>query len=292
MHNQRPQPGLEHLANVVGRAAGRQDLEASFVLATRDAAPRTETILSELGQFLEHNGWRAEVLVVDDGSCDDTARRAAALGQRFQNLQVLRHGSQRGFGEAMRTGTQVARGNQVFLSDVDEAIPLESLNRMRDCLRNSAPVVVASPLRDGPLLDRISDTAFHTIARMIMPVDKRHIRSSFRAFRRDGAKEIAKRSRIKTRSWSLEWLALAHKMHLSIEELAIQQSENDTLLSRREGRDSTRDALRDLIQIRKNFGSNTYARARKDHAGLFDTSFVVVDRAELARIRATARRRA
>ncbi len=290
MNNRSPRTGLESLVQVAGRGAARVDIGVSFVLATRNSMARTDTILSELAHFLKTRRWNAEVLIVDDGSTDDTARRAALLAPRFEHCQVLRHGSQRGYGEAMRTGTQVARGNLVFLSDVDEAIPLEVLPRLRERLIKSAQVVVAAPIDGGPLLDRMGETAFHTLARMILPVDKRDIRSTFRGFRRDGSKEIAKRSRIRTRSWSLEWLALARKMRLSIEEVGISNSPANTLLSRREGRDSRRSALRDLMQIRKNFGDKAYARARKDHAGLFDTSFVELDQAELQRLRSEAAR--
>ena len=293
MHSPARREDLRHLERVVRHSQQQKnEVRVSLVIAVSEAGERLDLVLGELAQFLAQRTWRSEVIVIDDASPDGAALRAASFEQRFHDLQVLRHGTARGLGEALRTGVQVARGAFVFPFDLDDALPLSALPQMLAHLERGA-AVVAAELRPASrwstsVFERIGDTAFRTLARFLTPVDGKDVGGAFHGFRRDGVKEIAKRSRIKSRSWAVEWIALARKMHLRVEELKISGSENEPFITRRrDGRGAPRgNAIRDLWQIRRNFDEKAYARARKDHAGLFDTSFVKLDGKELESLRA------
>jgi glycosyltransferase involved in cell wall biosynthesis len=83
-----------------------------------------------------------EILVVDDGSTDATAARAAAAGAR-----VLAHPYRSGYGRSLKTGIQAARHDAIAITDGDGTYPVEELPRLLELARDHDLVVAA---RTGP----------------------------------------------------------------------------------------------------------------------------------------------
>ncbi len=73
-----------------------------------------------LSQSLSGSG---EIIVVDDGSPDDTAARAEALRRDCPELRVIRCAQNRGKGFALRTGIAASRGRQVMVADAGHCVP-------------------------------------------------------------------------------------------------------------------------------------------------------------------------
>src|SRR3970282_127565 len=70
-----------------------------------------------VGEWLSRSAVTHEIVVVDDGSCDDTAARARAAGG--EGLVLLRHEPNRGKGYAVRRGMLAARGGRRLMTDAD-----------------------------------------------------------------------------------------------------------------------------------------------------------------------------
>lgn len=86
--------------------------------------PMVESTLAVLRQLAE----TYEVIVVDDGSRDDTAERAAALVDRHQpHVRLLVHGQNAGYGAAIRTGLHQARSSLIFYTDSDRQFDVSEL---------------------------------------------------------------------------------------------------------------------------------------------------------------------
>src|SRR5690606_9306701 len=80
-----------------------------------EAIPMVCPRLLETHHALKKRGWELEVLVVDDGSSDDTLERLKA----YPMLRIISHSQNLGYGQALKTGFAQARGELVAMMDMD-----------------------------------------------------------------------------------------------------------------------------------------------------------------------------
>jgi dolichol-phosphate mannosyltransferase len=90
-----------------------------------------------------------EVVFVDDGSTDGTARALAEVAARDDRVRVETHSRNRGVGAAMRTGFSAATGDVVVAYDADRTYPLEDARRLVAAVVSGADVATASPFAPG-----------------------------------------------------------------------------------------------------------------------------------------------
>ena len=100
----------------------------SVVLFAYNEAENIDPVLSELGEWLATNVPDAEVIFVDDGSTDETAKvAAAALGSRGR---VISHSTNRGIGAGLKSGVRAARGEWVTFLPADGQIAPEAIGTL------------------------------------------------------------------------------------------------------------------------------------------------------------------
>lgn len=116
-------------------------MDLSIVIPAYNEASRLGRSLDRIVEYLGARDGDWEVLVVDDGSADDTA----ALAEGFPDARVrtLRLARNRGKGAALRAGVLASRGERVLLTDADLSVPIEDLPRLEAAL-GRAPVVLGS----------------------------------------------------------------------------------------------------------------------------------------------------
>jgi glycosyltransferase involved in cell wall biosynthesis len=118
------------------------DPTVSVIVPAKDEARTIEHVLDRLATL----PWRLEIIVVDDGSVDDTA----AIVERHGGAQVLRHERNRGKGAAVRTGIAASTGDFVVIQDADlEYDPGDLPKLMEPLLSGVADVVYGTRLRGG-----------------------------------------------------------------------------------------------------------------------------------------------
>jgi dolichol-phosphate mannosyltransferase len=100
----------------------------SVVLPAYNAAPVLSRVLDEWSAYLDSLARDYEILLVDDGSTDDTAAQAEARPR--SRLRVFRHAQRRGFGAALRTGIDAARYPLLCYSPCDRQYRPEDLGRL------------------------------------------------------------------------------------------------------------------------------------------------------------------
>lgn len=119
-----------------------QNPTVSIIVPAKDEARTIEHVLDRLGEL----PFPTEILVVDDGSTDDTA----ALVERHGGARLLRHERNRGKGAAVRTGIAASTGDFVVIQDADlEYDPSDLPKLMAPLFQGVADVVFGTRLRGG-----------------------------------------------------------------------------------------------------------------------------------------------
>ena len=192
-----------------------------------------------------------EVIVVDDGSTDDTAERAREAGAD----QVLVLPVNRGKGAAVRAGVLAARGRTIAFTDADLSYPPHQLVRLLaeveagfDVVVGSRKHIEATTLVRGRRLRVLSGRIFNLLTLAVLLGQYRDTQCGIKAFRSDVARTLFSRARIDGFAFDVELFHLVERDRLSLKEVpvALANSETSTV---RVGVDAAR-MLRDLFRIR------------------------------------------
>jgi glycosyltransferase involved in cell wall biosynthesis len=154
----------------------------SIVLpAYNEAANVADTIRATLGA-LDECADVGEVVVVDDGSADDTGRIAEALGDA--RVRVVRHPENRGYGAALRSGFGVARGEHVFFTDADLQFDVREISRLAAWSDTYDIVVGYRHPRSDPWIRRFNGWSWSRLMNGLFEVHVRDVGCAFKVFHR------------------------------------------------------------------------------------------------------------
>ncbi len=235
-------------------------MDLSIIIPAYDEAERITPTLRAFAETIQALNLLSEILVVDDGSRDDTAGRVEALRAEVPGLRCLRSTTNRGKGFAVRRGMLAARGALCVMADADGSTPPAFLPKLLAPLRQGrADLAIASRYMPGatvterqPLYRRIfSRLANRVVQASVLPgiVDPQ---CGFKALRADVARALFSRSIVDGWSFDIEVLVLARQAGYRIAEVPVQWSD-DHRSRVRPLRDLVR-VTRELVAIRTRLG--------------------------------------
>jgi dolichol-phosphate mannosyltransferase len=147
--------------------------EGNIERAVREAATAAAAITPEY-----------ELVVVDDGSRDATGARLLGLQTELgPRLQVVSHTSNRGYGAALRSGFQAARGDLVFYTDADNQFDLTELVGFLPLMEEWDAVLGFRARRRDPRLRLLTSRVFNQLAAWALGLKVRDVNCSFKLFR-------------------------------------------------------------------------------------------------------------
>jgi glycosyltransferase involved in cell wall biosynthesis len=154
----------------------------SVVIPAFNEEKAVQQVITDVRDLLEARGIETEIIIVDDGSTDRTANLAAA-----QNVRVLRHRSNRGYGASLKTGIAAASHDVIVITDADGTYPADRIPHLLKELERSDMVVGA---RTGskvriPLVRRPAKWVLNQLANYLVGAQIPDLNSGLRAFRRD-----------------------------------------------------------------------------------------------------------
>jgi glycosyltransferase involved in cell wall biosynthesis len=123
----------------------------SVILPVRNRGAKVADLVDAWLTHLDKRRQEYQLLLVDDGSTDDTAARAEALAARHPQVQCLRHATARGFGAALRTGLEAARHPLVAYAPCDARYPPSSLKALLEWIDKVDLVAGYRTTPTGPL---------------------------------------------------------------------------------------------------------------------------------------------
>jgi len=114
-----------------------------------------------------------ELIIVDDGSADNTADAARKFEGKHP-VRVARHQHNRGKVEALKTGIQIARGEYVAFLDADMEYPPEALPNMLQKAIQGHDLVAAVRVDTRPFHRRIVSSGARHLAKLVIPKLRRY----------------------------------------------------------------------------------------------------------------------
>src|SRR5678815_5312896 len=125
----------------------------SVVIPAYNEAARLGKTLRAVVDYLRQNFPDGELIVVDDGSTDETADLARTVFQDSGSLRtsVISYKSNLGKGRAVRLGLLAARGDVTLFSDADLSTPIDEAPKLVDPIVNEQYDVTFGPVSDTPL---------------------------------------------------------------------------------------------------------------------------------------------
>ncbi len=160
------------------------DMKVSVVVPCYDEAGSVGETLRRLAAAV---GGETEIVVVDDGSRDGSAAAAEEVAVGLDNVRVLRHDSNLGYGAALKTGIRATSGDLVVIVDADGTYPVERIPELVGAAADADMVVgnrfAAGPV--GPLARRLPRALLRRYVSWLVKRPVPDMNSGLRAMRRE-----------------------------------------------------------------------------------------------------------
>ena len=209
----------------------------SIIIPAYNEAARLEKTLRGVVDYLRQNRPEAEVIVVDDGSSDETAGIARKVFQNSGDLRtsVISYQSNLGKGRAVRLGLLAARGDVALFSDADLSTPIDEEAKLVEPIVNGQyEVTFGSRALDRSLIGvhqswrrEQGGRVFNLVVRMATGMPFWDTQCGFKAFRMSVCRPLIEAATIDRFGFDVELLYLAYRAGLKLKEIPVRWDHND-----------------------------------------------------------------
>ena len=201
----------------------------SFIIPAYNESERLATSLPKVFAYIRERKIQAEVIVVNDGSTDDTAEIARSFVSRYPQIRLLENPGNRGKGYSVRNGMLHAHGDVLLFTDADLSSPIYEATKLFAAIEGGADVAIGSRWLEAalqterqPWYRQLYGRLFNLALRMILGLKYRDTQCGFKAFTRAAAQTVFSRQRVERWGFDPELLFLANKFKLRTVEVAVE----------------------------------------------------------------------
>jgi glycosyltransferase involved in cell wall biosynthesis len=202
----------------------------SIVVPAFNEAARIGSSVLQIDEFMRQSPVSCELIVVDDGSKDNTSDIVTQA--RVPGLRLLRNDENHGKGHTVRQGVLAASGTYVLFTDADLSAPIEEANKLFDvAMKQEADVVVGSRAVDRSYIEKhqsalreIGGIVFNCMVRLLLGLPLHDTQCGFKLFQRQKCRRIFELQTIPGFGFDAELLFLAKRNGLKICETPVRWS--------------------------------------------------------------------
>ncbi len=198
----------------------------SIVIPAYNEAARLPHTLGRVLAWAGRTADPVEIIVVDDGSSDDTPEIARALSPPVALIQLGRNS---GKGAAVRAGVLASHGAAVLVTDADLSAPIEEFESLRAAIAAGSAVALGSRSARGaqvqrpqPVHRRILGRVFNAIVQFLVLPGVQDTQCGFKLFEGRAARAIFARTRIDGFAFDVEALVIARRLGLRVVEVPVE----------------------------------------------------------------------
>ena len=240
----------------------------TIIIPAYNEEKRLPPTLVRIADFLRHQPYQAEVLVVENGSTDATTavveRFIADHALRDESFEIRLLHSAKGKGNAVKHGVMAGRGDYLLITDTDLSVPIEETPRFlppqlelsRNGIAIASREVKGSVRHNEPAYRHLMGRVFNWLVRRLAVPGIHDTQCGFKCFGREAAQLVFPLQRIDGWGFDVELLYIAQRHGLPIVEVPINWYYRDD--SRVRPILDTVTMVAELMQIRRNGRQGLY----------------------------------
>jgi glycosyltransferase involved in cell wall biosynthesis len=206
----------------------------SIVIPAYNESGRILGALGSVMGCIRERGWRAEVIVVNDGSTDATGDIVRAFSLDAPEVRLIENPGNRGKGYSVRAGLLQALGEVVMFTDSDMSAPIEEAELLFAAIADGADIAIGSRwLEKGrqthrqPLYRQFFGRCFNAVTRGVMGLRFADTQCGFKAFTRAAAQTVFQLQTIERWGFDPEILFIALKRGYKIVEVPVSWAHDE-----------------------------------------------------------------
>ena len=199
----------------------------SIVMPAYNEAGHIVSSIEETAEAFNSFGYPWELIVMDDGSIDDTYAKAIALSEKYPQLVVRRNPVNMGKGRAIKKALHYITGDYTLFLDADMDLHPLQFQTLFDIMRlDNADIVIGSKLHPNsvvnyPLDRRIISFVYYLLVRILFNLPCHDTQTGLKLFKAEVARQVFPRILVKKFAFDLEVLVNAHHLGYKIAEAPI-----------------------------------------------------------------------
>lgn len=238
----------------------------SIIIPAYNEGARLGATLDRVLSYIATRRWDAEVIVVNDGSRDNTAEVVRSRAKADPVLRLLENPGNHGKGYSVRNGMLSAAGDVLLFTDADLSAPIEEASKLFAAIESGADVAIGSrwmqpnlQAHRQSLVRQLYGRTYNLVLRILLGLKFKDTQCGFKAFSRRAAHQIFPAQTIEGWGFDAELLYLACRLGLKIKEVPVvwSHAEGTTINPLRDGL----HMIAEVLTIMRNHFSGKYSRA-------------------------------
>lgn len=172
-------------------------IKLSVVIPCYNEEKRFEKSIDYFLKYLKNQKYAWELILVNDGSNDATLHLMRLFADKNNKVKVITYKKNHGKGYAIKKGVQETKGKIILFSDLDQAVPIKTIENFFDYFKKGYSVVIGSRRVRGanivnhqPLPRELLGLGFSLLVRFLIDWKIKDATCGFKAFKNNVAKEI------------------------------------------------------------------------------------------------------
>ncbi|MEM3383882.1 MAG: glycosyltransferase [Nitrososphaerales archaeon] len=200
-------------------------MKLSMIMPAYNEEKHIEEAIEEAIKALKRIGLDYEIIVVNDGSEDETENKVIMCKKKYQSIKLVSYNENKGKGFAIKEGFKHISGDIIFLLDTDGEILPINLQDYFNALK-SADIAIGSKWHknssvQAPLVRKFLSIGFYALVKLFFSIKISDTQTGFKAFRREALEKLVRLQFANRYVFDVELLAIANYLKLKVIELPV-----------------------------------------------------------------------